>query len=111
MVEANEEHKGEAQPQDKATLPDETSLLIEFCDRKHEKINKAMLERIEWLRELKEGTSINCLKFTKFESELLLRLANGVVFDKGLKFYNDLHMQIISELEKEIARSEEEIKV
>jgi hypothetical protein len=49
-------------------------------------------ERIEALTKFKEEVSIFSLKYAKFESEHQDKLKSVAVFNKGLKFYNDLNM-------------------
>ena len=66
-------------------------------------------ERVEALRKFKEEVSVHSLNYAKFESDQQPKLKNVPVFARGLKFYNELNVKLISELESEIKRTEREI--
>ena len=66
-------------------------------------------ERVEAYRKFKEEISVFSLKYAKFESEQQPKLKVLPVFSKGLKFYNELNLQIIQEIESEIKRTEKEL--
>ena len=110
MVEAKEEIKQGAQPQDKprTEVDEDVSMMIDALEKNYntEKIN----ERLEALRKFKEEVSVFSLKFAKFESEHQPRLKNLPVFGKGLKFYNEINVQLIQELESEMKRTEKAIE-
>ncbi len=109
MVEANEEIKAWGQPQDKPTsdADEQVSIIIETLEKNY---NEDMItERVEAYRKFKEEISVFSLKYAKFESEQQPKLKVLPVFSKGLKFYNELNLQIIQEIESEIKRTEKEL--
>ncbi len=65
---------------------------------------------MEAYRKFKEEVSVFSLKYAKFESEQQPKLKGLPVFYRGLKFYNELNVQIIQELDNEINRTEKEIE-
>ena len=109
MVEANEEIKAWGQPQDKPTpdADEEVSGMIAALEKNY---NENMIkERLEALVEFRKEVSIFSLKYGKFESEQQPKLKTLPVFAKGLKFYDELNLQLIQEIESEIKRTEKEI--
>lgn len=80
--------------------------MIQAIEKRHN-IN-LINERIEALKKFKEEVSVHSLTYAKFEAEQQPRLKNVQVFQKGLKFYNNLNVQIIQELQSEIQRTEKE---
>ncbi len=70
-------------------------------------------ERLEALRkfkeEVREELSVLSLKYAKFESEQQPKLKTVPVFLRGLKFYDELNVQHIQEIDNEIKRTEKEI--
>ena len=80
--------------------------MIQALEKRHN-IN-LINERIEALKKFKEEVSVHSLTYAKFEAEQQPRLKNVQVFQKGLKFYNNLNVQIIQELQSEIQRTEKE---
>ncbi len=81
-------------------------MMIQAIEKRHN-IN-LINERIEALKKFKEEVSVHSLTYAKFEAEQQPRLKNVQVFQKGLKFYNNLNVQIIQELQSEIQRTEKE---
>ena len=95
MVEANKEINEGAQPQDNFTpgADQDISATIDALDKDY---NEDLIkERLEALRKFKEEVSVFSLKYAKFESEQQPKLKNLAVFNRGLKFYNELNVQII----------------
>ena len=92
MVEANKDINEDAQPQDKLTLgaDQDVSFIIDALEKN---FNEGMIkDRLEAYRKLKEEVSVFSLKYAKFELEHQPMIKGLPVFNKGLKFYNELNL-------------------